>query len=203
MRCRRIWTHSLAALAALALFASLAHGVIKVLTPLKSFVADSQFIVVAKVDKLYPEKPALILTVSDDLKGKLPYRRLPINLVGDSEAKKEKHVPALLKRLAPDLPVILFVHQRGKALTTFAYTNGTCVHILGRITGDDSASWSFTHCEPYLRRTYKGTTAELRQVLAAAISGKKDPPPVNEKEPPGFGPEIPEKKTSCGDASGW
>src|SRR5215813_409850 len=112
-------------------------AVITALTPLKAFLEDADFVVMTKVEKLYPEKPAMVLAVTNDLKGKAPFRRLPVNLSGDEEAKKQKDVPALLKRLAPDMPVILFIERSGKVLTTFAYSNGTWFQIVGRETGKD------------------------------------------------------------------
>ena len=50
--------------------------------------------------------------------------------------------------------------------------------------------WSLTHGEPTLRRTYTGTTAELRQLLIDHLAGKAKLPMANQKEPPGFGPEV-------------
>src|SRR5438445_12939128 len=45
-----------------------AHAVIKALTPLRAFLADSQFVVIAKVEKLLPDRPGIILAVAEDLK---------------------------------------------------------------------------------------------------------------------------------------
>src|SRR5207249_244863 len=50
--------------------------------------------------------------------------------------------------------------------------------------------------EPYLRGTFKGTTERLRQIIIDGLAGKKEPPPPNEKEPPGYGPELPAKKAT-------
>ena len=54
--------------------------------------------------------------------------------------------------------------------------------------------WRWAHLEPYLRRTYKGTTAEMAQAIRDGLSGKKKPPPPDAREKPGLGPEP--KKTS-------
>lgn len=111
MRRRGFWIG--AAVLALGWLAGEAAAYITAPTPLKTFVASGNFIVVAKVDKLDPQRPAAVLMVTEDLKGKLPLRRLPINLTGDAEAKKDNHPPQLVKRLAIDLPVVLFVTKRG------------------------------------------------------------------------------------------
>jgi outer membrane protein assembly factor BamB len=173
----------------LSLLAPAAHAVIKALTPLRAFLSDSQFIVIAKVEKLLPDRPGMVLTVAHDLKGKAPFRKLAVNLRGDTEAQKQKESEQLFKRLAPDLPVVLFVNHRGKRFTSFAFSNGTWFQVMGQKT-EDSVAWSFTHLEPYLRRTFKGTTAEQVEIIRGSLSGKVKPPEPNPKEPPGLGPEY-------------
>jgi hypothetical protein len=160
---------------------------------LKKVLAESQYIVLAKVDQMYPDKPAMILTVGEDLKGKSPFRRLPTNLKGDAEAEKLKHVPQLLSRLGPDLPLVLFInHSEKNKYISFAYTNGTWFQMVGVKSGDNVV-WNLTHGEPYLRRTFKGTTDEMKQTVQDVLKGKKRPPAFNEKEAPGFGPELKQK----------
>jgi outer membrane protein assembly factor BamB len=156
---------------------------------------ENQFILLAKVDQLFPEKPAVVLVVQEDLKGKASFRRLPVNLTGDAEAEKYKHTPQLLKRLAPGLPLVLFASQRGPNINVFGFTNGTWFQMDGK-KGDnpESQSLAFRHCEPYLRRTFKGTTVEMRQAIVDGLSGTKQPPPPDEKEPPGLGPEVEPQK---------
>ena len=167
------------------------------LLPLQDVLRSSQYVVLAKVEKMYPDRPAMVLAVQEDLKGKLPYRKLPVNLKGDSEAEKLKHVPQLLKRLADDLPILLFVtdkeDKRDNKLIALAYTNGTWMQLVGDKTGADSVVWSLTHGEPYLRRTYSGPTDELKSLLVDVLAGKKNPPPINKNEKPGFGPEVTQK----------
>jgi outer membrane protein assembly factor BamB len=155
-------------------------------------IRESQYIFVAKVEKVDPEKPAAILTADQDLKGKAPFRRLAINLKGDKEAEKGEHTSKLLKRLAPRLPLVVFAYPSGQRYLAFGYTNGTWFQMIGeKADNTDRFTWSFTHGEPYLRRTFKDTTADLRQVLADAIAEKKQPPEPDSKVEPGFGPEVP------------
>jgi hypothetical protein len=172
--------------------AATAEAVIKAPLPLKQILKESQYIVLAKVDQLYPDKPAMSLKIEEDLKGKAPFRTLPIFLKGGKEAEKLNHTPQLLKRLAPELPVVLFVHYDAKTerYISFAYTNGTWFQLVGQKTGADSLILSLTSGEPYLRRTFKGTTEEMKQTVADALKGKKKAPEYNAKEEPGFGPEV-------------
>jgi len=180
---------------ALALFgiAPPASALITDLMPLSRLIQQGTFIVQVEVDRIDPEKPGAVLTVKEQLKGKAPFDRLPVLLRGDEEAAKEKQTAQLLKRLAPRLSLVLFINhnkQSGEYLA-LGYSNGTWFQLTGVKPADsDSPRWSFTHLEPYLRRTYKGTTAELSQLLLDVQAGKKKPPVPDAKEKPGLGPEV-------------
>ncbi len=159
---------------------------IQKLFPLQEFIDDSDFLFTAKVEKVDPNKPSAVLVLGEHLKGKAPFARIPINLTGD----KQKHTPQLLKRIAADLPLVVGVKklENGKFMM-LAFTNGTWFQVLGQTDGDQTR-WAFTHCEIYLRRTFKGTTAELQQIVSDVLAKKAKAPVPNPKEPPGFGPPI-------------
>lgn len=186
---------SLLALVAFGSLAPLAWAVISAASPLKNILVDNPYIFIAKVESLDASKPAMIVTVQEDLKGKFDFRRLPVLLTGDEDAEKLKHVPELLKRVAPGESMVWFVQHRGKRITAFAFTNGTWMQILGQAVDKEKAVCTFTHLEPNLRQTFKGTTAELIQIVKDGLSGKKAPPDLDEKAPPGFGPELPKKQS--------
>src|SRR5271166_2120497 len=113
------------------------YAVIKAITPLKVFLEDSNHIVLTKIDALYPEKPAFVLSVLEDLKGKPAYRRLPVVARSDKSAANEDHVPTILKRLAVGKNVILFIKERGKKSTVFGCTDGSWFQLAGERTDDD------------------------------------------------------------------
>jgi outer membrane protein assembly factor BamB len=190
MRHRRI---CLAALVLLALLTTtpIANAVITRLVPLREVLTESRYIVVARVELVDADKPATVLAVEEDLKkDKFPVRKVAINLTGDAEAKKDDHTGKMLKRLAPKLPVVLFIVERDGKYTAFGYTNGTWFQMIANKAADpEKTVFAFTHCEPYLTRTFKGTTEEMRKVVVDGLAGKKPPDP-NPKEPPGFGPEV-------------
>ena len=183
----------LSVLGLILLFAIPSYGAHKKILPLKDVLAIDGYIFAAKVEKVDPAKPAAVFVVTDTLKGKAKIARIPINLTGDTEAKREQQTEKLLKRLAPDLALIMFVTRQGDKYLGFVYTNGTWFQIIGQGESEESLRWSFAHLEPYLRRTFKGTTDELRQIVVDGLAGKREPPKPNEKEPPGIGPEIEEK----------
>ncbi len=181
------------------LLATPAQGLITRLTPLRDVLHEATFIFTAKVESVDADKPSMVLVVDEDLKGKTPVRKLPVLFKGDAEAKKNNHIPLILKRVAPKLPLVLFVLKRDKKYTAFAYTNGTWFQMIG-VEADGMVRWSFTHGEPYLRKTFKGSTADLKQIVVDSLAGKKKPPEPDTKEKPGFGPEVEaEKKSQSGE----
>ncbi len=184
---RKKWaTVGLVAVLAALLLTHQAVAFIQKLFPLQEFIDDSDFLFTAKVERVDPDKPSAVLVLGEHLKGKAPFTRIPINLTGD----KQKHTPQLLKRIAPDLPLIVGVKkQDGGKFMMLAFTNGTWFQVLGQTDGDQTR-WAFTHCEIYLRRTFKGTTDELKQTVTDVLAGKAKAPPPNPKEPAGFGPVL-------------
>src|SRR5262245_56057687 len=110
----RAWAGGVALGLTLILGAPPAHALVSRLTPLNEVISDYPLIFTATVESVDAEKPAVVLTVSEDLKGKAPFRRLPINFTGDSEAQKEKQVPVLLKRLAPRLTLVVFAQENSR-----------------------------------------------------------------------------------------
>jgi outer membrane protein assembly factor BamB len=165
------------------------------LTPLADVMKESTFIITAKVDSLDKDRPAMVLLVDEVLKGKFTGKKLPVLLKGDPGAVKRKESAKLLARLEPKLRLVLFLTARGEGQIAFAYSNGTWFSMDG-VKVDGEWRWSFSHLEPYLRRTYKGTTAEMIETVRDGLSGKRKPPAVDSKAKPGLGPEVGAKKTS-------
>src|SRR5579871_4223517 len=172
-----------------------AAAVVTRIMPLAGVLTGQKLIFMAQVEAVDPQKPSLVLKVTEPLKGKPSFTRMPVNLTGDREGQKEKHSALLLKRVATGLTLVVFANPEaaGKRYTAFGYTNGTWFQMIGYVDKENPAviRWAFTHCELYLRRTYKGKTAELRQVIRDGLDGKKQPPEPDPKEPPGLGPELP------------
>ena len=182
----------------LLLLATPAQAVILRLVSLQEVLDGEQLIFVAAVDSVLPDRPALVLKLDEKLKGEPPFDRLPVNMTGDDEAKKGEHTKLMFERLDAGRKVVVFASKKGKRYNAMAFTDGTWFSLQGAIDDDGkTVRWAFLHGEPYLRRTFKGTTAELRQVCVDGLAKKAAPPAPNEKEPAGFGPVI--RKQGTGD----
>ena len=185
---------------ALLLLASCAHAYIQAEISMKQVLAQTQFIFTAKVESFDADKHTAVFTVDEHLKGKLPFQKLHMALAADKETAREYNKPSyLLKRLAAKQTVVFFADAKEGAfapirrgnMVLFLYTNGTWVQFAA-VTEDKQTDLpiAFHHFEPYLRRTFKGPTDEMRQVIIDGLAGKKAPPPYDPKEPDGFGPEL-------------
>jgi outer membrane protein assembly factor BamB len=197
--CRRFPWQTWAFLGILLLFTfRQAHAVITAKTPLKDIEGPARYILVGKVDKYYPDQPAMLVSVVDDIKGKAPFRKLPINCkIDDAKTAKENQIEPLLKRFGPDLEIIVFLYPRGKGFITYGFTNGTWFQLRGEQTGaKDEVRFVLTSAEPYFRKSFKGTTEELRKLLKDHAAGKAQLPPLDDKVEPGFGPEYAPKQKS-------
>ena len=166
----------------------------KIVNPvtLEQIVKDQPLIFTAKVTEFLPDKPGMVFAPGDKFRGEFPFERVPVNLTGDKEATDEKQPAMLLERLDKDVPIVVFAARKGKNYDAVAYTNGTWFRMVGAVDkqdGQDVTRWRFTHCEPYFRRTFKGTTEELIKAIQGGLKGEKLPP-FDEKAEPGYGPPL-------------
>lgn len=188
------------ALLALALSAAAAHAVITKLTPLAEVLESDQFIFVAKVDKLDPDnkdRPTATFTVGKKLKGEPPFDRVPVNMTGDDEAKKAGDTATVFDRLDASRELVFFVRKQGKLYNAKVFVEGSWFSVYGTLDSDGkTVRWAFLHGEPFLRRTFKGTSAEMVKTVEDSLSKKGKPPEPDEKEKPGYGPAV-EKPKKC------
>ena len=171
---------------------SAALAVIQTATPLKQLVDDSQYVFVAKTESVDAEKVGLVANVSADLKGKIEARRLPALLKGITNPKSVGYIPNVTKRFAADSKSIWFVTPpNGKVVLARVYSEGTWM----TFTGSAGVPWKLASGEPFLRGTFKGTSAELETALRDHFEKKAALPAVDEKEKAGYGPELAPKSS--------
>ncbi|MCE9567267.1 MAG: PQQ-binding-like beta-propeller repeat protein [Planctomycetes bacterium] len=185
-------------LASLLLTVSSASAVIKKLTHLDEVLESQKFIFIASVDKVDPDKPSAIFKVEKKLKGEPPFDRIPVNMTGDDDAKKAGDTKTILERLDPSRKVVIFAVKQNGLYEAMAFVEGSWFSLQG--TPDPETKtirWAFLHGEPFLRRTFKGTTAEMVKVIEDGLAKKAKPPMADENEKPGFGPPV-EKPKKCG-----
>ncbi len=199
---RHRFLRTLLLLTALLLVAAPASAVIMKLTPLAEILEGDDYILVVAVDKVDPDKPSAVFVVEKKLKGEPPYERIPVNMAGNDEAKKAGDTKTILDRLDSTRKVVFFVSKRGKNHNAKAFVEGSWFSVHGvEDPADKVVRWSFQSGEPFLRRTYKGTSAELIKVIEDGLAKKAKPPAPNEKEKEGYGPAVEKKEPKKCDES--
>src|SRR5258708_1671325 len=141
---QRIWAAA-TALLALCASPSAAPALVKDILPLNRVLASQELIFVATVEKVFPEKPGMVLTAGPALKGKVAFTRMPVNLSGDPEGKREKHPAAIQKRLAAGTEIVVFANKVGDHYEAFGFTNGTWFQMIGHGDKPEDVKWLFTH----------------------------------------------------------
>ncbi len=161
--------------------------------PMKEVLKQSQYVFEARVKAVDGTKKRLVVEFVRDLKGVAPFSRLNLNLM---VSPKKEHQELLLKRVENGLPLVVFATRVRGDFFFLGYTNGTWFSMGSKsVPAKDpgsrgSAVCSFKYCEIYLRRTYKGKTAELLSLLPGVLAGKKPAPAYDPKVKPGVGPEL-------------
>ena len=51
------------------------------------------------------------------------------------------------------------------------FTNGSWFHMLGQKLDGEKTAWTLISGEPYLRRSFKGTTMEMQQLIMDYFAG--------------------------------
>ena len=185
------------ALFALLLTATAAPAVITKLTPLAEVLESDQYIFTAKAEKLDPDnkdRPTATFKLDKKLKGEVPFERIPVNMTGNDEAKKAGDTKTIFERLDDSRQLVFFVRKQGKIYNAKVFVEGSWFSIYGTLDADGkTVRWALLHGEPFLRRTFKGTSAEMVKTIEDALAKKAKPPEPDDKEKAGYGPPIQKK----------
>jgi len=180
-----------------------AQAVITRLTPLAEVLETEHYIFVARVTRLDAGKPLAVFQVVRALKGELPFQQLAVNMSGDDEAKKANDTQTILDRLDSRRQVVFFVSKRGKRYQAMAFVEGSWFSLQGfEEDAGKAVRWAFLHGEPYLRRTFAGSSAELIRIIEDGLAKRAAPPRPDEKAKPGYGPPASEDKPDKSAGSG-
>jgi hypothetical protein len=170
----------IAATVSLAL-ASPSRAVIQRDYPLADILSSSNAVWCARVVGAPLGDPAVVLQSYRSLKAKAPAARASVRLAADRSEQNGQ----LKARLPVGARLVIFSSDTPKGPMALAYCEGTWFR-LG--TGKPGAGWQFVHFEPYLRRSYRGSSAGLADLISRA-AGKGGPLPAPDpRQKPGLGP---------------
>jgi hypothetical protein len=167
--------------AALASFpAARAQAYIERVYSLEEVLAESNHVLLGRIEKVEGAKRLVIAALERALKGKLEYRRVKMN-IGLGPGDQAEY---LIKRLRPGEPLVLFYQRDGESIQALAHAADTWFQLFATHQGDtEKVWWRFTHLEVYMGRTYDGGTAALATLTADAIAGRRALPAPDPKVP--------------------
>lgn len=113
------------------------------------------------------------------LKGEPVWNSIAVRLPGGDDGKQ---VPILGDRLKAGRTVLLF--RKAKRFT-LGYVEGTWFRLAEPAQAGNP--WQFVHLEPFLRRTFRGTSAEMGSVIRSVLAGKAKAPAPDPAAKPGYG----------------
>lgn len=171
--------------ASLALAPAPALAVIAKPTPLKAIFADATHIAAAKVESVEPDRPAMKLMLTDDLKGAAGDREILINLTGNPTGAQPSGPRDVTDRVAAGMQAVVFFVEGG-APFALVFIEGSWY----RIAKSGGKAWPYLYGEFYLRRTFKGGSAELKQAVLDIKAGKEGPD-LDPSAEPGLGAALP------------
>lgn len=176
------------ALGLLAALVSLPVGaVIQRVYPLGDIIKDAQAIAVLRVSSAARGRSELVLGGPVARKGRFPAGKLVARVAADMPGQDAQ----LLARLKPGMRTVLFYSQVGAEQVVLGYSEGTWFRLTARAP---RASWRFLHFEPFLRRSFSGSTAEMERIVQQVVAGRGKAPPPKPAEKPGIGPLPTERR---------
>ena len=182
-RRRAAWSAALGAVCrlvalCLCLLALPAGAVIKRLYPLGDIIRDADMILVARV-RANRGGLASVTQVAA-LKGRPRWSSARFRLTGSDDRTQQ---PILAARLRQGRRMVLF-GKNGRFM--LGYVEGTWFRLAEPPAGTRKP-WQFVHLEVYLRRTFRGTTAELQRTVSEVLAGRAPAPPPDPNVEPGYG----------------
>ncbi|MDA1087573.1 MAG: FG-GAP-like repeat-containing protein [Verrucomicrobia bacterium] len=184
----RIDRHRLATIAVVGVLclvglAPSADGVIRVLYTLESVMDQSTVIVEGEIVAVDVAKQTAVAKLTHSVKGETKFAQIKMNFAVGQEWYPE----AIMTVLEEGKPILFFYadypDQRFD-LGCLAHVNGIWFQIFAAPGHEEKQWWTFTHLEPWMNRTYRGTTPEFIRLVREVIAGTREPPAPNPAEKP-------------------
>jgi len=160
-----------------------AGAVIQRLYPLAGIIGDSQSIATGTIQRVRPPNEISVGRVSA-LKGKVPFDGLVVTL----SAQPASQNGTFLGLIRVGQRMVLFQATAMGKPVVLAYIDGAWMRFE---PSSAKGVWRFAHFEPYLRRSYHGSAANLASIVANVVRGKRRAPDPDPHVKPGVGVSQP------------
>ena len=129
-------------------------------------------IVYGKVKSVDTTRLTAIIEVEENVKGQSNLTLIKMNF-GIGQRRPESTPEKMVKLLEVGKPIIVFYEQQ-QAINSLGYVSGKWFQTRSNAP---EGWWGFTHLDPYMARTFRGTTKEFQKVVRKVLAGEEWIPP--------------------------
>lgn len=170
MRLTRVLSTSLTSLFLLSILSSSpALGFIEREYTIREVVDACTNIVFGEIYSVKKNRLQAMVKVNEDVKSKSYLKQIKFNL-STGQYKRGTSPQKLMSLLKPGIPIIVFYREH-YGIDSMCYIDNTWFQMRAH-RGNANSWWSFTHIDPMMDRTFKGTTKEFQKVVRDILSGK-------------------------------
>ena len=152
------------------LFSSQTHAFIHREYTIHEILGACTNIVFGKVSSVDAERLSGIIVVEEDVKGKSNLDEIRMNF-STGHYRRESNPQKMTRLLKVGMPIIVFYRQSYR-IESLGYVNGTWFQTHS-YAGYSDGWWGFTHIDPYMSRTFSGSTTEFQRMVRSILAGKK------------------------------
>ena len=129
-------------------------------------------IVFGKVEKVNTKRQTAVIAVEENVKGTSNLTQIKMNF-GVGQRRPESTPEKMVALLEVGKPIIVFYEHR-QAINSLGYVSGKWFQTR---SSAPEGWWNFTHLDPYMARTFRGTTKEFQKVVRKVLAGEEWTPP--------------------------
>ena len=129
-------------------------------------------IVYGKVKSVNTTRQTAIIEVEENVKGTSNLPQIKMNF-GVGQRRPESTPEKMVALLEVGKPIIVFYEQQ-QAINSLGYVSGKWFQTR---SSAPEGWWGFTHLDPYMARTFRGTTKEFQKVVRKVLAGEEWTPP--------------------------
>ncbi len=156
------------------LFSSQARGFIEREYTIHEVSDACTNIVFGKIRSVNAKRLRSIVAVEEDAKGVSNVDEIKMNFA-TGQYRRGSSPPQMVKLLKVGMPIIVFYQRNQWGIQSLSYIDGMWFQTYGPGEDFPDGWWSFPHTDPYLLRTFDGSTMEFQKIVRAILAGEKWP----------------------------
>lgn len=154
------------------LFSSQAQGFIEREYTIHEVLEACTNIAFGKIKSVEAKRLRSVVAVEEDAKGESKVDEIKMNFA-TGQYRRGSSPPKMVKMLKVGMPIIVFYQKNQWGVQSLSYIDGMWFQTYGPGDGSPDGWWGFTHTDPYMLRTFDGSTLEFQRIIKAILAGEK------------------------------